>query len=97
MAMTSDYIVDDIEYYLAWVEIVVKVTRKNYSTTHKPSVSYWTPKNSYNLRGTIKTGENYGFDITIGATGYIVDPEIEEDIFCRLGVYSEIASSYERG
>ena len=101
MDATKSYILldnedDEIENdYLSWVEIIIKIVKKSYANTQKPSGKFWVPSNSNKLRGTIKIGNKQGFDITIAASAYMANPDDEEGYFEEIGVFTEISSSYE--
>ncbi|MCF2144673.1 MAG: Mov34/MPN/PAD-1 family protein [Candidatus Heimdallarchaeota archaeon] len=103
MAATKAYILlanydPDLEgeLFLSWIELVVKVVKKGYANTQKPSGEFWSPNNSNKLRAIIKLGDKQGFDVTLAAYAFLANPDTEDNYFDEIGVYTEISSSYEK-
>ena len=96
MSITSDFLIDEEDYYLTWLELVISVKKKTYQREQKPTTNFSSINGQNNcpkIKGIIKIGEKQGFEITIAAWGYFVNPEDEEDQWCGLGVFSEICNS----
>ncbi len=97
MALTDNYIVDDQDYYLAWLEIIASIDEIEYPKEYSHKASFKNISKDYKLKGTVKIGGNIGYEITLTANGLFVyrpdkDEKETEDKrnFCKMRIFSEI-------
>ncbi|MBD3190883.1 MAG: hypothetical protein GF308_09580 [Candidatus Heimdallarchaeota archaeon] len=86
-----EFIIDEELSHISWIEIVGRISKKDYQR-EKGEESFWqTTPGGCKLRGTVQIGTDYGFDITLSSWAYFKSKEE----YYELPVYSEISSSYE--